>query len=287
MANILVEIPQAEWIDLRDLYLVQKQLSSAYNTIQCLIDWKIQNEELEINIYSLNGDWRSDGTYVAIKKKPITYLFINTLSDNQERLLTALRMLKNKEPLLVFGYPERLTPTVKQFFIGRGAKEEEFEADGTAWYHIDKDKATQFALDVPEGFTLRRLDTKNAELVNSVWPHRTSNTLLFVERMITYADSVGVYDSSDNLVAWCLRLPIGSLGLLQVMESHKRLGLGSLVVCYMSKLIASKGLEVTAPVVFQNMASRSMFEKLGFKVIDNVYWCMLSASEKAFQLSGC
>uniref|UniRef100_A0A0A1WL45 50S ribosomal protein L10 n=1 Tax=Zeugodacus cucurbitae TaxID=28588 RepID=A0A0A1WL45_ZEUCU len=147
MANALVDIPQAEWSELRELYVGQKKLASAYNTLQCLIDWKTQDDELEINIYSLNGDWRSDGTFVAIKKKPVTYVFINTLSDNQERLLTALRTLKNKEPLLVFGYPERLMPTVEQYFVDRGGKKEDFIPDGTAWYHIDREKATQFTVE--------------------------------------------------------------------------------------------------------------------------------------------
>ena len=33
-----------------------------------------------------------------------------------------------------------------------------------------------------------------------------------------------------------------------------------------------------APVVFDNVASRSMFEKLGFKVVDKVYWAYKPAN---------
>ncbi|XP_036327946.1 uncharacterized protein LOC118740497 [Rhagoletis pomonella] len=272
MLHALVEIPQTEWPELRDLYEGQKKFTCAYNTIQCLIEWKTQNEELDIKIHSLDGDWRRDGTYVAIHKKPYNQVFINTLSENQERLLTALKMLNNKGNLNIFAYPERLIPTVEKFVLAEGLKKENFLADGTAWYHIDMEKAKQLPVHVPEGFTLRRLETKHAEQVNSVWPHWAPGTVIFVERMIAYNDSVGVFDSAGNLVAWSLRLPIGALGLVQVVDTHKRLGLGSLVVSEISKLIASKGLEVTAPVIFENAASRSMFEKLGFKPIDNVYW---------------
>jgi len=67
-------------------------------------------------------------------------------------------------------------------------------------------------------------------------------------------------------------LPIGSLGLLQVLESHKRLGLGSLLVKSMAKKISAAGDQVLAPVVTKNTPSRSMFEKLGFRAIDNTYW---------------
>lgn len=68
------------------------------------------------------------------------------------------------------------------------------------------------------------------------------------------------------------RLPLGSLGLLQVEDSHKRRGLGQLAVKLMSKYLAEHDIKVTAPVVVTNVASRSMFEKLGFKIIDKVHW---------------
>lgn len=56
------------------------------------------------------------------------------------------------------------------------------------------------------------------------------------------------------------------------MDTHKRKGLGNLAVRYMSKLLAEKDIEVAATVVFDNVASRAMFEKLGFTIIDKVYW---------------
>lgn len=68
------------------------------------------------------------------------------------------------------------------------------------------------------------------------------------------------------------RLPLGALGLLQVEEPFKRQGLGSLVVRYMSKLLAKQDLEVTAPVIDSNMASRALFKNLGFEIVDEVYW---------------
>ncbi|XP_054744791.1 uncharacterized protein LOC129249154 [Anastrepha obliqua] len=275
MSHSLVEIPQDQWPELRDLYEGQKKLSCAYNTLQCLIDWKAQNEALDIKIYSLDGEWRSDGTYVAVKKKPTNYVFLNTLNENQELLLTALKLVNIKEPLLIFGYPGRLMNTVEEFFVGEDFSKETFLADGTFWYYIDKEKAKQLPVNVPEGYTLRSLETKHAEQVNSIWPHRRNDSVHFVELLIAYNDSVGVFDGAGNLVAWSLRLPIGSLGLVHVVDTHKRLGLGSLVVSHMSKLIASKGLEVTAPVVFENKPSRSMFEKLGFQTIDKVYWSVI------------
>jgi len=59
--------------------------------------------------------------------------------------------------------------------------------------------------------------------------------------------------------------------MLQVVESHKRLGLGSLMVRYMSKKISELDEEVRASVVIGNTPSYKMFEKLGFHKIDNAY----------------
>ncbi|XP_053961443.1 uncharacterized protein LOC128865294 [Anastrepha ludens] len=276
MRHSLAPIPQSQWPELRDLYEEQKRLSSCYNTIQCFIDWKQQNKDVDINIFSLDGEWAQDGTYVGIINAPrINYLFINTLSENPARLLVALNTLKCNKPYMILGYHERLMPTVEQHYVDMGFKRENFKPSGLAWHHIEREKAEQFVVDVPQGYTLQRLETKHAELVNSLWPHREPGSIALVELLITYNDSVGVFDGTGNLVAWCLILPMGCLGLLQVLDTHKRMGFGNLAIRHMSKLIAARGLEVTAPVVFQNVASRSLFKKLDFKPVGNAYFVVV------------
>lgn len=82
----------------------------------------------------------------------------------------------------------------------------------------------------------------------------------------------GIFRGLTNVSFDKYRLPLGALGLLQVENTHKRKGFGSLVVKLLSKFLAENNIEVTAPVVVKNVASRSMFEKLGFKEVDKVYW---------------
>ena len=60
----LVEIPASEWLKLRDLYADRKTQASAYYTIQNYISWHEQNSELNIKLYSLNGEWQVDGTFL-------------------------------------------------------------------------------------------------------------------------------------------------------------------------------------------------------------------------------
>lgn len=65
MSNKLVEIPENKWSILRDLYVERKDRASCYNLLQTFMNWKNKEPELNLNIYSLNGEWESDGTFVA------------------------------------------------------------------------------------------------------------------------------------------------------------------------------------------------------------------------------
>ncbi|KAG5676071.1 hypothetical protein PVAND_005925 [Polypedilum vanderplanki] len=61
---------------------------------------------------------------------------------------------------------------------------------------------------------------------------------LFIDYSIKYHISMGLFDSNDNLIAWCLRYDNGSLGVLQVDQKHLRKGFGEIVVRAMIKKIA-------------------------------------------------
>ncbi|KAL9929049.1 uncharacterized protein ACN427_009390 [Glossina fuscipes fuscipes] len=269
MKNELIEIASSQWGKLRDLYANKRIYSCSYNLLQTLIDCVKQTENFEVAIYALNDEWETDGTFIA---KFSNRFYCNTLSDNFQRLLEALNCLDNTQEYWVSGCQERCTLTVKQHFLSCGLLEDEFRPEGTFWYHLSINEALAFKVEPPSHLRLQRLQECHVDQVNSVWPHRGPGSADFVKLLIQYNDSVGVFDEGNNLIAWCLILPLGSLGLLQVIDSRKRQGLGQLVVRYMSKLIAKKGLDVTASVVFANVASRSMFEKLGFKIVDKVYW---------------
>lgn len=64
----------------------------------------------------------------------------------------------------------------------------------------------------------------------------------------------------------------GFLGALQVKDSYKRMGLGSVAACAASRCIAEQGDDVVALVNPENTPSRGMFNKLGFTVTERCYW---------------
>lgn len=62
--NRLIAISRCEWPDLRDMYVQMKNRSCSYYTIQNFINWYDQNPSIDIKFYSLNGDWKADGTFI-------------------------------------------------------------------------------------------------------------------------------------------------------------------------------------------------------------------------------
>ncbi|KAH8325547.1 hypothetical protein KR067_001340 [Drosophila pandora] len=269
----LIEIPCSEWTKLRDLYAHRDTDPQGYPCINNFISWVEQEPSIRAKILSLKGNWQQDGTFLLTLDVDvgIKHLYFNTLSDNLDRVTRAIGCLKNIEnEYLFFGFCSRLRPVVetisKKYYI------KQLHIVDTVWYQVSKDVIDTFKIEAPTGIALSNLKVEDAETINEIWPHRTDKSVNFVRSLIKYNVNVGAYDENGKLVAWCLRLPIGSLGLLQVLETHKRLGLGSLMVRSMAIKISALGDQVLAPVVTKNIASRSMFEKLGFRPIDTIYW---------------
>lgn len=63
--NSLIKIERSDWKELRDLFADRKIYSCSFNLLQTLIDWINLNPDLPIEIYSLNGSWKSDGIFLV------------------------------------------------------------------------------------------------------------------------------------------------------------------------------------------------------------------------------
>ncbi|XP_062138697.1 uncharacterized protein LOC133847559 [Drosophila sulfurigaster albostrigata] len=276
-ADCLLEISPNEWPTLQNLYASKKTESIGYNLIKNYIEWIDKKLNLDVKCFTLDEDWRKDGTFIMIAKHGgiLDYVYFNTLCDDLDRLIRLLHAFttQTKASLNLYGYGQRLKPAVDDCIKKLGPKKFH-ESVETAWYKASKELVATFSTETPPGITLRKLEIEDAETVNELWPHHDKGTIKFVKHVIKNDLTIAACDSNGKLLAWCLRLPLGSLGLLQVLSSQKRLGLGSLMVRVLSKKIAEQNLDVFAPVVTENTPSRRMFEKLGFEKIDDIYWTL-------------
>jgi GNAT superfamily N-acetyltransferase len=141
-----------------------------------------------------------------------------------------------------------------------------------------------FFYSTPNGICLKQLNHSYVPMINQAWAHKHDGSLFYLERLIERNLSIGAFNKNDNeLIAWCLRIENGSFGNLQVSENHQRRGLGSFLVKFMSKKLAEENIDSTAGILDSNQKSREMFQKLGFKHIDNTYWFTISSSIPNFQ----
>lgn len=66
--DTLTVIPPEHWLELRDLYVANWPVNLvAYHTVDNFIQWHRKDPGIKnLTFYSLNGDWRKDGTYVIV-----------------------------------------------------------------------------------------------------------------------------------------------------------------------------------------------------------------------------
>lgn len=268
MLDKLVEIPVADWPALRDLYKEDWPRNHVgYYTLDNFIRWVNLDPNIKhLKVLSLNGDW-SDGTFVIIDRYQ---LFLNSLNPSNEKLVTALNLLDWTNGYKVSSFLQRHRPAVLDVVE---SKKLEKEYDSlTVLYYLPRADAEQFDISCPDELTLRPMVEEDAKTADDIWPNKHEGSWFFLKRLINWNPNIGVYTKQGELVAWSFRLQAGFLGALQVKDSYKRRGLGSLVVKVMAKKLAAMGHDTTALVGEANLPSRKLFESLGFKLLDTAYW---------------
>uniref|UniRef100_A0A0A1X7X8 Mycothiol acetyltransferase n=1 Tax=Zeugodacus cucurbitae TaxID=28588 RepID=A0A0A1X7X8_ZEUCU len=270
----------SELHQLRDLYRRDWPAHCVgYYCLSNFIDWVEKRQQLSsvadmknLQIFTLDNDWQSDGLFLVVDRYQ---LFVNSLlaSEDSGRLTTAIGLLNWTWPgFKVSSFRERHRASVLSVVR---EKQLSTEYDSlTVMYYKPREEVLQLSISCPAGYVLRPLNAAaDADLVDTLWPNHHQGSRFLIRRLIEWNANMGVYTAnSGELVAWCLRLQGGFLGALQVKENHKRRGLGSLVAAATARRIAEQGDDVMALVNKDNRASRGMFDKLGFKVVDNCFW---------------
>ncbi|KAL9928868.1 uncharacterized protein ACN427_008247 [Glossina fuscipes fuscipes] len=273
----LVEITDINKLkELRDSYrrntLSWSQHCVGYYCLDNYIRWKEREPTIKhLKIYTLNECYRSEGLYIIVDRYQ---LFAGSLrqEEHNENLVKALQLLDWSGGLKVSSILECHRYSVLEVV---NKKQLKLEYDSlTLMYFMTSEKAKNLVIGCPKGYYVKPLTAKDdALIVDNHWPNRHQGSLFLINRLIEWNVNMGVYvENTDELVAWCLRLQGGFLGALQVKDSHKRLGLGSVVTRAISLALAESGTDIMALVNEENRPSRGMFEKLGFSVIARCYW---------------
>lgn len=123
---------------------------------------------------------------------------------------------------------------------------------------------------------LKPLKDSDAEIANNLWPNRHSGSLFFLRRLIRWNPTVGAYkklaNGEEDLMGWSFILQAGPMGALQVREEYQNQGIGSMVTTAMAHLLATMQRDSFGFVGVENHFSKKMYEKLGFKILESIYW---------------
>lgn len=135
---------------------------------------------------------------------------------------------------------------------------------------MDYDFAKLFTLcrTCPEGFVLRSLEERHAEVVSAYWPYSNNVEAKqeFFKSLIKKFHSVGLFAQEDpnKPIAWSLQYPYGPPANLYVIEKYRRRGFASLLMEHMCKCIQTDGLVPWAGVEVSNDSGKELLRRMGF-----------------------
>ncbi|XP_058126746.1 uncharacterized protein LOC131281223 [Anopheles ziemanni] len=269
-ADRLCIIPPVEWVELRDLYLVDwPEHHVAYTTIDNYIRWYAKDSGIKnLAICCLNGTWRKDGTYLVVDRYQLFAYSFDTTNGILEK---AFHLLDWSGGLKVSSILKRHRAPLIKVLEAKGLQTE-YDSE-TCIYFMPKERCNALELQTPDGFELRALTPDDAAKADDLWPNRHQGSRFFLERLAAWNPNVGLVErSTGTLVAWCFRLQAGPLGALQVDPKYLRRGFGTIVTVAVAKQIAALGQDCFALVNATNVPSRKMFERLGFTHEGEAYW---------------
>ncbi|KAH8325552.1 hypothetical protein KR067_001339, partial [Drosophila pandora] len=272
-----MEITRDQWAVLRDLYAGDRTRLTGYDLLEYFINYEPLSDVESIKIYTTDQNWSVHGSYILIHKMTkMSFLYLDTIKGPLKDLGSLLCAINIKGYHLINAYGEDFKPLVEQYWLKRGQDLNKLEHQSTMVYHLPSSEVQNLKTeDVSPSFKVDYLGEEHADLIDQHWAYRSADSLTLIRGLMEHHVSAGVFNSSGEPLAWCLRSPHGSLGNLYVLSDHRRKGLGSMVVRFMAKEILKTGSEVMATVVLENKSSQKMFEKMGFRPIDTLYWAVI------------
>ncbi|XP_050082228.1 uncharacterized protein LOC126569291 [Anopheles aquasalis] len=265
--DVLVPIPPGAWKQLRDLYRQDwPRHEIAYHTVHNYIYWTEHDPHITrtLIVYSLNGSWWQNGTYIIIDH---TDVFMYTLESSGATLRRMLQLLDWHHSYLMNMclYRDLVLDVYRLHHLPVAFYSED------VIYCVPHQVAHEFRYELPAGLSLHRIEPHYARFIYNQWLTKTVGTEYFIERLLRWNISMGLFcERTGEPLAWCIRTQNGALGLLGVVAQRK--GYGSLVIKAFARRLAEQGYSTYASVRHTNMASRRLFEKLGFSVVGEASW---------------
>ncbi|XP_055638264.1 uncharacterized protein LOC129776569 isoform X2 [Toxorhynchites rutilus septentrionalis] len=160
------------------------------------------------------------------------------------------------------------------------AKELHVTEDSTTnFYYMRREEASKLIVEIPSGTKFNRVSDKYLDNIYKQWSLKgyiseTSGYNL-LKRLVSFNESIGLFDKCGNLLSWCLRDQSGAVSNLQTNASHLRNGFGRAVCSEFARRLANLGDDSYAYVLSDNHKSCKLFESVGFQKTTNLHWMII------------
>uniref|UniRef100_A0A182SJP5 Uncharacterized protein n=1 Tax=Anopheles maculatus TaxID=74869 RepID=A0A182SJP5_9DIPT len=151
----LVEVPHADWTELRNLFQCEwPKHEFAYYLLRNYVTWKERHETLDVKCYSLNGDWRNNGSFVLIDGFEI-YFYSKDDDNNCTVLIQLLSQIEwDSFNEISMDYLEKYHPAVERIISDKCLTVSSSKLAN--YYFMPKEQALTLhsSSTLPESFTL-------------------------------------------------------------------------------------------------------------------------------------
>ncbi|CRK89754.1 CLUMA_CG003536, isoform A [Clunio marinus] len=166
-------------------------------------------------------------------------IFFASLDESLEELresLTRTNLIKWKKLPLVVAILRRYH---KMFYEVIEAKNVRVKIDNfCSTLCMDKDKAMNYEIVIPDDVELRELNVDDYKHVNDLWYYKYEGSEMFIKSLIELNGGLGIYYHGKFLVSWILQIECFGLGLLQTVEEHQGKGYAKLLTRMMTRKIS-------------------------------------------------
>jgi hypothetical protein len=154
------------------------------------------------------------------------------------------------------------------------------------WIHDGQDMK-DLVRKLPPGVTIRPLQPRDAELVDSRWEYRSDHSLEMIRCMIvaseeSFGGCVGI-TVDGQLVSWVLRYLDGTLGMVWTEPDYRNKGYAATVIVAavqdVRHRLGSNDERMVAYIVDSNETSQNLFKKLQWRRVADADWAGFVSSK--------
>ncbi|XP_012263064.2 uncharacterized protein LOC105690100 [Athalia rosae] len=286
--DILQPIPFEEWPLLQNYFKDDwPTYSHYYYWIDNSIKWKKLSPNLDLQIYSIQGDYQLDGTFVGISNISTPMLWVFTTDKSEEKFREALiksNRLDWSKHITFCAVHEHVIPILNLALdylkLNRGI-EKALDIPGRFRFKSAND-AVKVEVRVPDDCYLGKLNLSHVPIINSLWPHTNKenpeSSMKYFRAIVMWNKGLGLFlKEGDVLVSWALQSDWYGFLALQTRDEYQGRGYAKVIINALAKELGEEGIDPILSIVDGNTRSAHVFDSLGWKPTNGSTWITTKA----------